>query len=70
MKLPMNDGFETLAEQDGAVAVRYHFRDLPDVPPGDLQIVYFAPTAVIEVPLEFEFNGLTVAGSGASKSGE
>lgn len=69
-KLPVNDGFETLAEQDGAVAVRYHFRDLPDVPPANLKLVYFAPTAVIEVPLDLEFEGLTVADNPSSKSGE
>lgn len=57
-RLPVNDGFETLAEQNGAVAVRYRFRDLPDVPPEDLKLVYLAPTAVIDVPLEFEFDRL------------
>jgi hypothetical protein len=57
-RLPVNDGFETLGEQNGAVAVRYRFRDLPDVPPEDFQLVYHAPTAVIDVPLEFEFKRL------------
>jgi hypothetical protein len=51
----VNDGFDTTAEASGGVAVEYRFKDLPDLPPTAWELVYVAPTLLIEAPVEFEF---------------
>jgi hypothetical protein len=59
-RFAVNDGFDTTAEASGGVVVEYRFKDLPDLPPTAWELVYVAPTLLIEAPVEFEFSGLAV----------
>jgi hypothetical protein len=60
-RFPVNDGFETIAETGGGVGVEYRFKDLPDLAPSAWELVYVAPTLLIDAPVEFEFKGVSVA---------
>jgi hypothetical protein len=57
-RFAVNDGFDTMAEASGGVVVEYRFKDLPDLPPTAWELVYVAPTLLIEAPVEFEFRDL------------
>ena len=57
-RYPVNDGFDTTAQANGGVALEYRFKDLPDRPPSDWQLVYVAPTLLVDVPVEFAFPDL------------
>jgi hypothetical protein len=59
-RFPVNDGFDTTAEARGGVAVEYRFKDLPDLPSTAWELVYVAPTLLIEAPVEFELHGIEV----------
>jgi hypothetical protein len=58
-RYPVNDGFDTTAQANGGVALEYRFKELPDRPPSDWQLIYVAPTLLVDVPVEFEFPMLT-----------
>ena len=57
-RFPVNDGFDTTAQADGGVALEYRFKDLPTGPHTDWQLVYVAPTLLVDVPVEFAFPDL------------
>ncbi len=54
-RFPVNDGFDTTAQANGGVVLEYRFKDLPDLRPAEWQLVYVAPTLLVDVPVEFEF---------------
>lgn len=54
-RFPVNDGFETLFQSDGAVGLEYRFADLPD-DPRDWSFVYVAPTLLVNASLMIEID--------------
>ncbi|REJ92234.1 MAG: hypothetical protein DWQ34_13480 [Planctomycetota bacterium] len=54
-RIAVNDGFDTTAQADGGVGLEYRFKELPDVPPQEWELVYIASTLLIDVPVEFQF---------------
>lgn len=56
----LNGGFETTLQSDGGVALEYRFLGLPGNA-RDYTFVYVAPTAIIDVPIEFQFDALPIA---------
>jgi hypothetical protein len=62
-RYPVNDGFETIAETGGGVGLEYRFKGLPDLAPSAWELVYIAPTLLIEAPVEFEFGGVVIGRS-------
>jgi len=56
-------GFDVTQQLNGGVEVEYHFSDLPDRPLRDWQLVYVAPTLLIDVPVEFAFQNVPVTAS-------
>lgn len=59
-RFAVNDGFETIAETGGGVGLEYRFKDLPDLAPSAWELVYVAPTLLIDAPVEFEFERVTL----------
>jgi hypothetical protein len=58
-RLPVNGGFETTLQADGAVGMEYRFVGLP-TPLPDLAFVYVAPTLIVDVPVEFALESVPV----------
>ncbi len=58
-RIERDSRFTTTLQADGAVAVLYHFSGLTG-DPAEFDFVYEAPTAILEVPLEFEFDRIPV----------
>lgn len=54
-------GFDVTQQSNGGVEVEYRFPGLPDRPLHDWQLVYVAPTLLIDVPVEFEFDNVLVS---------
>ncbi len=53
--------YQTLRQGDGELSLRYRVSNLPDPLPGDLAVVYIAPTLVIDVPVEFSWKSVSVS---------
>lgn len=53
-------GFDVTQQLNGGVEVDYHFSGLPDRPLRDWQLVYVAPTLLIDVPVDFAFEDVPV----------
>ncbi len=58
-RLRLNGGSETTLQGDGGVGIEYRFVDLPDPLP-NYTFVYVAPTLIVDVPIEFEIQSLSV----------
>lgn len=58
--LELNGGFETTLEANGEIALEYRFGGVSGHA-GDYTFVYVAPTAIIDIPIEFDFEMLPVA---------
>jgi len=56
-RIERNSNFHTALQTDGGVIVEYNFDDLAD-DSAEYQFVYVAPTLIINVPVEFEFENL------------
>ena len=54
-RFPVNDGFDTTAQADGGAALEYRFNNLPDIPIDNWELVYVAPTLLIDLPVTFDF---------------
>jgi len=60
-RYPFTD-FEALQQGDGSVQLEYRFRKLPKE--GSLKFVYEAPTLLLDVPFEVEFDQFTATDGG------
>ena len=60
MRIAVNDGIDTTAQADGGVEVEYRFKSLPEAPPGEWELVYIAPTLLVDTPVEFAFEKTAV----------
>ena len=60
-RVPLNGGFETTLQADGAVGMEYRFLNLPDPLP-EYKFVYVAPTLIVDVPVRFALESLPVRG--------
>jgi hypothetical protein len=58
-RLPLNGGYETTLQADGAVGMEYRFVDLPDPLP-EYGFVYMAPTLIVDVPVRFALESVPV----------
>jgi hypothetical protein len=58
-RVPLNGGSETTLQADGAVGMEYRFVDLPDPLP-DYTFVYTAPILIVDVPVRFALESLSV----------
>lgn len=58
-RVPLNGGFETTLQADGAVGMEYRFAGLPDPLP-DYTFVYVAPTLIVDVPVRFALESVPV----------
>jgi hypothetical protein len=58
-RLPLNGGFETTLQADGAVGMQYRFIDVPRSLT-NLSFVYVAPTLIVEVPIDFQIESIPV----------
>lgn len=56
-RIERNSNFHTALQTDGGVIVEYNFDDLAG-DPAKYQFVYVAPTLIINVPVEFQFEKL------------
>jgi hypothetical protein len=54
-------GFDVTQQSNGGVEVDYRFSGLPDRALRDWQLVYVAPTLLIDVPVEFAFENVPVS---------
>jgi hypothetical protein len=59
-RLPVNDGFETTAQADGAAVIEYRFKGLPSGNAAEFELVYVAPTLLIDVPVEFDLRDISI----------
>jgi len=59
MRVPLNGGFETTLQADGAVGMEYRFISLPDPLP-EYAFVYMAPTLIVDVPVRFALESVPV----------
>lgn len=65
-RLPVNGGFETTLQGDGAVGMEYRFVGLPDPLP-NFTFVYVAPTLIVDVPVEFVLESVPVKATKAAR---
>jgi hypothetical protein len=66
-RLPVNDGFETTAQADGAAVIEYRFKGLPSGNAADYELVYVAPTMLIDVPVEFDLRDIRTHAAGSRR---
>lgn len=59
VRLPVNGGYETTLQADGAVGMEYRFVELPDPLPA-FAFVYVAPTLIVDVPVEFVLKSVPI----------
>jgi hypothetical protein len=57
--LPLNGGYETTLQADGAVGMEYRFVELPDPLP-EYSFVYVAPTLIVDAPVEFDIESIPI----------
>ncbi|MEX1096527.1 MAG: hypothetical protein WED34_10800 [Planctomycetales bacterium] len=60
-RVPLEAPFRTARQADGGAALEYAFRGLAG-DPADYRFVYVLPTLIVDVPVEFEFPRVPVAG--------
>jgi hypothetical protein len=58
-RVPLNGGYDTTMQADGAVGMEYRFVGLPDLLP-DYAFVYVAPTLIVDVPVGFALKSVPV----------
>ena len=61
-RVPLNGGYQTTLQADGAVRIEYRFVDLPEPLPR-YAFVYVAPTLIVEAPLEFAIESVPWRGA-------
>lgn len=59
VRLDHQPDFDTVAQADGGVVLRYRFTGIPPEA-GRIEFEYVAPTKIVEAPLTFRIEGLTV----------
>jgi hypothetical protein len=63
VRTPADSSFDTTRQMDGGVELEYRFRDLTAAELQDCELVYVAPTLLIDVPVEFAFENVPAAES-------